>query len=144
MYLNQPLPAELLTCPEWDRRESLRYPLEINARIWKPGSRHRIPARITNYSSSGLGVISQEALTLGQKTMIAAGHDLEDIVCVTAVPCWQVKTIDGMMIGFELEESEGKIFGGWGAGQRSSKPMDQGLMPPRLKSRHLERSHSAG
>jgi hypothetical protein len=121
LYLNETLPEELLAWPEWDRRESLRYSLDIAARVWWKESRSSVPARIINYSSSGLGVICPEQVTLGSRAQIIAGRTLEDIVCVSAVPCWQVQTREGVTIGFELESMEGKRFGGY-ARQRWISP----------------------
>jgi|GEM_PF-3083826 len=134
MYLGQPLSEELLAWPEWDRRELLRYPLDITARLWWQGSRTSTPARIANYSVSGLGVICPEQVTLGRQAIIAAGNTLSDIICVAAVPCWQVQTAEGVMIGFELQESEGMRFGGLGQPQSVSQPIDQMSIPLRLEA----------
>lgn len=133
MYLNQPLSEQLLAWPEWDRRESLRYPLDLAARLWWQGSRTSIPARLANYSANGIGVLCPELVTLGRQAIIAAGDTLDQIVCVTAVPCWQVQTPDGVMIGFELENNEGKRFSGQGQQRLMTKPVDQMTTPLRLE-----------
>ena len=135
------LPRERLARPDGNRRESQRFPLDVTARIWWQGSRDSVLARITNYSVSGLGIICPEAVTLGRKALIAAGRTLEDIVCVQGIPCWQVQTGDGVMIGFELEENEGKRFGARAAGQRLSKPIDQ-VGPHSGWSRDTRMTHS--
>ncbi len=133
MYLNQSLSEELLAWPDWDRRESLRYPLDVSARIWWQGSRTSAPARIANYSASGIGVVCSEPVTLGRQALIAAGTDLDSIVCVAAVPCWQVQTDEGVMIGFELEESDGKRFGGQAMSRSLTQPLDPVSPPLRLE-----------
>ena len=125
VYLEKPLSDELLAWPEWDRRESLRYPLNVEARIWWEGSRTNLPARIANYSVCGLGVICPVQVTLGRKGIIAAGPTLEQIVCVAAVPCWQVQTSEGMMIGFELEKNEGSRFGANALQKQMQTPIEQ-------------------
>jgi hypothetical protein len=111
LYLNQRLSEELLAWPEWDRRESLRYPVEIPARIWWQGARHSSPALVVNYSLHGAGVICQEQVTLGTPAIIAAGESVNDQVCVAATACWQVQSRDGVMIGFEMKSHDGKRFG---------------------------------
>ena len=111
LYLNQTLSEELLAWPEWDRRESLRYPVEIPARIWWQGARHSAPALVVNYSLHGAGVICREQVTLGTPAIIAAGETIEDQICVAVTACWQVQARDGVMIGFEMKSHDGKRFG---------------------------------
>jgi len=112
MYLDQPLPEQLLSWPEWDRRESLRYPLDLSARFWWHDSQNGIAARIVNYSANGLGLVCPSRVSLGRQAIIAAGLTIDDIVCVVATPCWQIDTPKGVMIGFELQAGEGKRLGG--------------------------------
>ena len=133
MYLNQQLSEELLAWPEWDRRESLRYPLSLDARIWWQGARTSQPARLANYSISGIGLVCSDQVTLGRPAIISVGTTLEDQVCVTAAPCWQVQTHEGIMIGFELEHQDGKRFGGQIHQRLLTKPVDQMSTPLRLE-----------
>ncbi len=133
MYLNQPLSEELLAWPEWDRRESLRYPLNLPARIWWQGTQASLPARLANYSINGIGLVCSEQITLGRPAIIAAGTTLEDMVCLSATVSWQVQTSEGIMIGFELERQEGKRFGGQFHQRLMTKPVDQMTTPLRLE-----------
>lgn len=122
LYLNQPLSEELLAWPEWDRRESLRYPIEMPARIWWQGSRTSSPALVANYSLHGVGVICPEQVTLGTPAIIAAGNTVDTQICVAATACWQVQARDGVMIGFEMKSHDGKRFG---ARARECTPLTQ-------------------
>lgn len=133
LYLGQPLTDQLLTWPDWDRRESLRYSLDLPVKFWWQGSTTAIPARLANYSVNGLGIVCPERVILGRQAVIAAGSSLQDIVCVSAVPCWQVETSDGVMIGFELPEGEGKRFGGHLHKPVPLKPNDPSGSTPKNK-----------
>lgn len=130
LYLSQPLTDQLLSWPEWDRRESLRYSLDLPVKFWWQGCTMAIPARLSNYSISGVGLVSPERVILGRQAIIAAGSSLEDIVCVSAVPCWQVESTDGVMIGFELPAGEGKRFGGHLQRPLAAKPVAPPQFPP--------------
>lgn len=130
LYLEQPLTEQLLSWPDWDRRESLRYPLDLPVKFWWQGSTKAISARLSNYSVSGLGLMSPERAILGRPAIIAAGSSLQDMVCVSAVPCWQVDSTEGVMIGFELPAGEGKRFGGQRQLEIDLMPVAPLLIPP--------------
>ncbi|RLS56210.1 MAG: hypothetical protein DWH91_07330 [Planctomycetota bacterium] len=123
LYLSQPFSEELMAWHEWDRREAIRYPVDMEARVWWSGARHGALGRVVNYSSHGVGVVCDRPVAqFGVPAIIVAGIGSDRIVCANGSACWQVQAVEGIMIGFELESYQGRRFGGQSqAPQRSVK-----------------------
>ena len=112
VYLHHEVPDELLMWPDWDRRVTLRFPLNIDGRLWLANSPSSTPIQIINYSSGGIAILADESVELGERMQVTTCEAADEMVMVTGTACWQVNGERGHIIGCELPDEQGRRFAG--------------------------------
>ena len=67
LYLNSPIPENMLSQSWWELRDSLRFPCNWSAWLEIPEIATRQPMRIHNYSLGGIKITSSANLKMGQE-----------------------------------------------------------------------------
>ena len=112
LYLDRELPQDFLVWPAWDRRQTLRYPLNLAARVCWNGARESQAVTLLNYSINGVAILTDEPGHVGEELEILTTDFQGKELLVKGVVCWQVKSADGYLTGCELSEQAGRLFAG--------------------------------
>lgn len=108
LFLHDQVPPSLREQLEFDKRQQLRYPLNVAATAWWNGEHEPTDVQIRDYSLDGLALETKGPVDVGTRVLVSLVGDNGRPVMLSGRACWQLRTRLRYLVGCALDTGQGR------------------------------------
>ena len=108
LFLEHDAPLTLRDQIEFEKRQQVRFPLNVPASVWWSGDNESQDVFIRDYSRDGLAIETPNPVDVGVRMLLSFVGDESRPVMVAGRVCWQMKSCKRFLVGCSLDAGHGQ------------------------------------